>query len=74
MKIKVGDFIGLFNTISACRVEKIIGRCYLLDSGQLVELSDVYVVASDNEDGTITRTFWDGKQVTETLDEDYQTV
>jgi len=68
MFIVLGDVIGLCGEISGHRVEGVImGRNepneYLLDDGRVVQLSDVFVCRTDNEDGTATETFSDGRVV-----------
>ena len=67
-KVSHGDILGLFNEISGHVVEKIIGKKFLLDDGRVVSLSDVHSVRTDNLDGTITETRYDG--VIRTFDED----
>ena len=63
MKIHVGDVIGLCGEISGHKVEKVLGRGMGLEisDGRWIRLSDVYVVRTDNEDGTATETFSDGR-------------
>lgn len=61
MKIQPGDVIGLEGEISGVRVIG-LGPCGLdLADGRQVRLSDVFCVRSDNEDGTATETFSDGR-------------
>lgn len=68
LTIRQGDVIGTFGTISGSRVERIIGQRLLLDTGEEVRKSDVHTVQTDNLDGTITETRYDG--VIRTFDED----
>lgn len=71
MKIKVGDVIGLFNEISGYRVER-VGKVIRLEDGRDVQLSDVFICATYNEDGSITKTYYDGLSVVEGPDDDYR--
>jgi len=66
MKISVGDIIGLNGEISGhtvigtgwnYRTRKFID----LSDGRCVPVSDVYVVRTDNGDGTATEIFSDGR-------------
>jgi len=63
IKIQVGDIIGLCGEISGHRVEKVLGRGMGLEisDGRWISLSDVYVVRTDDGDGTVTETFADGR-------------
>jgi len=70
--IGAGDVIGLFGEISGHRVSDVASSYQndryvihevLLDDGRWVGLSDIAVVRTDNEDGTATETFSDGRVV-----------
>jgi hypothetical protein len=74
MQVKVGDVIGLFGETESFELLDVWENEFgLLDDGRNIQLSDVFVCVTDNKDGTITKTYWDGVQVTETLDGDYRT-
>ena len=65
MKIHVGDVIGLEGEISGHEVMGLEGfgdlDVLLLDDGREVRKNQVFVVRTDNEDGTATETFSDGR-------------
>lgn len=61
MKIRVGDVIGLVSEISGLTVTHVGNGEVELSDGRWASLSDVYVVRTDNEDGTATETFSDGR-------------
>jgi hypothetical protein len=62
MKIRVGDVIGLEGEFAGFIVEEVWSdKEVLLCGGRIANTSDIYVVRTDNEDGTATETFSDGR-------------
>jgi len=77
MNTKEGDVIGLFGSTDSYRVlhvmsdNEVLGRCDLSGHETIINLSDVFICASYNDDGTIIKTYWDGIVIKEPLDGDY---
>lgn len=73
MKVQPEDVIGLFGQTDSYRVLSVDGDVIGLENGDHVKLSDVFICASYNEDGTIIKTYWDGMIIDESPDGDYRT-
>jgi len=79
MLVKEGDVMGLFGSTDSYRVlqvvsdNEVLGFCDLSGHTTIINISDVFVCASYNDDGTITKVYHDGMIIEETLDGDYRT-